>query len=77
MNNFKADKNIKILVAYHKPYKIFKSDVLVPIHVGRDVALQKSKDGVITNSDLEWLQKNTIGDNTGDNISNLSSTQFK
>lgn len=66
------DLNIKILVAYHKPYKLFKNEMFVPIHVGRDIAFEKSKDGLISKEDYAWLEKNTIGDNTGDNISNLN-----
>ena len=66
------DLNIKILVAYHKPYKLFKNKMFVPIHVGRDIAFEKSKDGLISKEDYAWLEKNTIGDNTGDNISNLN-----
>lgn len=72
MSGDKKDLNIKILVAYHKPFKIFKNDILVPIHVGRDVAFDKSKDGTISQKDYEWLLKNTIGDNTGDNISKFN-----
>lgn len=62
-------KNIKILLAYHKPDRLVKNDILVPIHVGRDIAFEKSKDGKISTKDYEWLVKNCIGDNTGDNIS--------
>lgn len=64
-------KTVKILVCYHKKSKLLKNDVFVPIHCGRDVALEKCKDKV-TNKDLRWLMKNCIGDNTGDNISNLN-----
>ena len=64
--------NIKILVAYHKKAPLYKNEVLVPIHVGRAVAKEKSKDGVISNNDLKWLQDNMIGDDTGDNISELN-----
>lgn len=66
------NKKIKILVAYHKPTTLLKSEIFVPIHVGRDVALEKSKDGVLSNRDREWLENNLIGDNTGENISNLN-----
>lgn len=62
-------KNIKIMLAYHKPDRLVKNDILVPIHVGRDIAFEKSKDGQISTKDYEWLVKNCIGDNTGDNIS--------
>ena len=65
------EHKIKILVAYHKPAKLLKSDIFVPIQVGRDVMIEKSKDGMLTSKDKEWLQNNLIGDNTGDNISNI------
>lgn len=58
-----------MLVGYHKPFMLSKSDVLVPIHCGRDVAMEMSKDGQLDKIDLEWFKNNMIGDNTGDNIS--------
>lgn len=54
---------LKILVSYIKPSFLFKSDVLVPIHLGRDVATEKSKDGEVAESDLQWLYQHCIGDN--------------
>lgn len=66
------DKNIKILVSYHKPSVLVKSDVFVPIHVGREIADELSKDGHTSNDDYRWLVNNMIGDNTGDNISGLN-----
>lgn len=62
--------NIKILIASHKPFKIPNGQYFEPIHVGRDIALNLSKDGKINEKDYQWLLKNTIGDNSGDNISN-------
>ena len=53
--------NIKILVAYHKKSEIIKSDIITPIHVGRQCS--------VNNPDYSWLESNMIGDNTGDNIS--------
>lgn len=53
---------IKILVSYIKPSYLFKSDVLTPIHLGRAVEREDSKDGTITDTDIEWLHKNCIGD---------------
>ena len=64
--------NIKILVAYHKKAPLYSNEVLVPIHVGRAVAKDKSKDGIISDLELEWLKSNMIGDDTGDNISHLN-----
>lgn len=68
----KNKMNIKILVAYHKPYPMLKNDIFVPIHVGRDIAFQKSKDGIISQKDFQWLQTRCIGDNTQDHISHLN-----
>ena len=48
---------VKILVACHKPDKVFCNDVYIPIHVGR--AISKCKEEM----------KDMIGDDTGDNIS--------
>lgn len=64
-----TNNKCKILLVTHKPCKIPKSEFIVPIHAGREVALEKSKDGSINQQDLDWLIENTIGDNTGDNIS--------
>ena len=50
--------NIKILVAYHKKAPLYSNEVLVPIHVGRAVAKDKSKDGIISDLELEWLKSN-------------------
>ena len=51
----------KIFISYHKKSELFKCDVLEPIHVGRELAHN--------NKDISWLEDNTTGDNTGDNIS--------
>ena len=64
-----SDAFAKILVVYHKKTPLYKSDVLVPIHAGRVIAKEKSKDGIISNKDLDWMISNMIGDDTGDNIS--------
>lgn len=66
------NKNIKILVCYHKKDKLFKNNVLVPIHCGRKLACQASKDGKISKKDYQWLLDNMIGDDTGENISELN-----
>lgn len=39
------DKKIKILVGYHKPATLLKSDIFDPIHLGRALATEASKDG--------------------------------
>ena len=64
--------NIKILVCYHKKDKLFKNDVLVPIHCGRALACEASKDGKMSEKDYQWMIDNMIGDDTGDNISKLN-----
>lgn len=60
-------KKYCILTAYHKPDLILKNDIIEPIHVGR--AVLKNKDDDESIKKYKWLEKNMIGDNTGDNIS--------
>ena len=60
---------LKVLVSYHKPSTLIKNDIFVPIHVGRALKDNESKDGKINLDDYNWLLDNMIGDNTGDNIS--------
>ncbi|WP_270991463.1 DUF4422 domain-containing protein [Campylobacter upsaliensis] len=64
--------SIKILVGYHKPAKLLKDDILTPIHLGRALATEASKDGEMSQEDFEWMCENMIGDDTGDNISHLN-----
>ena len=64
----KKDK-LKILIVYHKPSFLLKNDIYLPIHAGRDIAMQNSKDGKVSKKDYKWLTKNLVGDNTGENIS--------
>ena len=47
-------KNVKIIVATHKPYKMPDDDIYLPIQVGAE----------INTADLGYVK-----DNTGDNIS--------
>ena len=61
--------DVKILIGYHRPFHLFKSEILVPIHGGRKCALESSKDGKIDGADMNWLLNNCIGDDTGDNWS--------
>lgn len=64
---------LKVLVSYIKPSFLFKSDVLTPIHLGRAVATEISKDGTISQSDSLWLQQSCIGDDSfPDNISKVN-----
>jgi len=67
-----APFSAKILVGYHRPFRLVKSASVVPIHLGRAVATERSKDGVISPEELQWLRDNMIGDDTGDNISRLN-----
>jgi len=62
----------KILIAYHKPSELIKSDIFVPIHVGKDIMIETSKDGSLSKKSRTWLNQNLIGDNTGENISKLN-----
>ena len=59
--------SIRIFVPYHKKSFLYKSELLTPIHVGRSL-LSKNK----SNKDIEWLLANTIGDDSGENISYLN-----
>lgn len=53
---------IKIFVSYIKPSFLFKSEILMPIHLGRAVETSDSKDGTVSETDLQWLHQNCIGD---------------
>ena len=50
--------SIKILVSYIKPSFLFKSNILTPIHLGKTVERDSSKDGAQSQSDIEWLHQN-------------------
>ncbi|MDY2867842.1 MAG: DUF4422 domain-containing protein [Mesosutterella sp.] len=63
---------LKILVGYHKPAYLLKGDIFVPIHLGRACSSVYSKDGNLSQEDSSWLLGNTIGDDTGENISHLN-----
>ncbi len=64
---------IKILVSYIKPSFLFKSEILTPIHLGRAIAKESSKDGKISDNDIKWLYKNCIGDDGfKENISDVN-----
>lgn len=65
-------KNIKVFISYHKPFFLLKTNIFSPIHSGRDVFKEISKDGILDKKSSEWLLNNLIGDNTGDNISHLN-----
>ncbi|MCQ2373174.1 MAG: DUF4422 domain-containing protein [Phascolarctobacterium sp.] len=57
-----------LFVSYHKPYPILEEDFIKAIHAGR-ACINETKDGVVSSKDLAWLRDNTIGDDSGDNIS--------
>ncbi|MEI0479069.1 DUF4422 domain-containing protein [Brachyspira pulli] len=63
---------VKILVSYHKPAKLLNDEVFIPIHAGRSFVTDISKDGSISKEGYQWMLDNMIGDDTGDNISNLN-----
>lgn len=59
--------NVKVLVGYHEKAVLLKDEILTPINVGRALLSQSNKDKY-------WLTENTIGDDTGHNISNKNKT---
>lgn len=63
---------LKIYVVYYKPAPLVKTDIFVPLQGGRAVADTPSRKGNFTEEEIAWLNKNMIGDNTGDNISELN-----
>ncbi|PCH31293.1 hypothetical protein BGS46_00015, partial [Campylobacter sp. 113] len=66
------NKKIKILIGYHKPAVLLKDEILTPIHLGRSLTTQASKDGKLSKEDFDWMLENMIGDDTGNNISHLN-----
>ncbi len=65
----KNKTSVRILVGCHKPCVLLKSDILTPIHCGRALTAEFSKDGAMSKEDYEWMVSSMIGDDTGDNIS--------
>ena len=66
----KSIPSIKIFITYHKPYQLLKSDILIPLHVGRSVTNLLSKDcQPLNENECQWMKDNMIGDDTGENIS--------
>lgn len=68
----KEEMTVKILEAYFKPAYLLKSAILIPIHAGRAVAGDVSTYGSVSSKEIEWMYKNTIGDDTGENVSALN-----
>ena len=48
----KKEPKIKIMMSYHKPSALFKDDMFIPIHAGRVIAKESSRNGTINNEDL-------------------------
>ncbi len=67
----KCQNKIKIFVVYHKPSFVFKNSICTPIHVGRGEML-KNNPANLSKKEMQWMLDNTIGDDTGDNISYLN-----
>lgn len=64
--------NTKILLCLHKPSVIQHSELFVPINVGRTILNKKRITNEVSSNVYEWMIKNTIGDDSGDNISDLN-----
>ena len=58
LNNKQGNSLVKILVSYIKPSFLFKSKILMPIHLGKAVEKENSKDGVQSDKNLKWLHEN-------------------
>ena len=63
---------LKIFVVYYKPAPLIKSEIFEPIQAGRSISNSPSRAGTFTKEQISWLEKNMIGDNTGENISELN-----
>ena len=64
--------NLKIYVVDYKPAPLIKTDIFEPIQGGRSISNTPSRAGNFTQKEISWLQQNMIGDNTGNNISELN-----
>lgn len=62
---------MKLLLSYHKPDYLFKDSVLMPIHAGRELAMNRMDE---CDEKRKWLLENTQGDDLGDNISRKNGT---
>lgn len=63
------NKKVKLFVTYHKPAPLLKGEMFVPMNGGRANLQKKYLEGKISDFDYNWLLNNTIGDDSGDNIS--------
>jgi hypothetical protein len=68
--------DLKIIVVYHRPAQLFANKCFVPVNSGRqDMAkVRETQNGKSQNNQYaqKWLLDNTIGDDSGKNISNLN-----
>ena len=60
---------VKILVSYHKPSVLLHDEILMPIHCGRAHYTGKFARGCVPRDEYDWMMANTVGDDSGDNIS--------
>ena len=63
---------LKIFVVYYKPAPLIKTEIFEPIQAGRKIANTPSRQGTFTPEQITWLNQNMIGDDTGENISELN-----
>lgn len=63
---------LKIFIVYYKPAPLIKTEIFEPIQAGRAIADTPSRQGTFTKQEINWLNKHMIGDNTGENISELN-----
>jgi len=65
--------SVKFLVTYHKPAPLLTGSMFVPINGGRANLISNYTDNKVSEYDYQWLLDNTIGDDTGENISKENS----
>ncbi|MDR3289755.1 MAG: DUF4422 domain-containing protein [Rickettsiales bacterium] len=74
--NVEQIKYLKIIAVYHKPAELFANDCIVPVHGGRECMTKTitTRYGTTKNNSTaqKWLLENTIGDNTGQNLSKFN-----
>lgn len=63
---------LKIFVVYYKPAPLIKTEIFEPIQAGKAIADSPSRMGTFKPEEISWLNNNMIGDNTGNNISELN-----
>ncbi len=63
---------LKVFVVYYKPAPLIKTEIFEPIQGGRAISNSPSRAGTFKPEEIEWLKNNMIGDDTGQNISELN-----